>query len=87
MDIWTLAGWSADITLTPGNISALQAKYTNGYVNLPQGVLEMAGTQVLTTQQAAIADVAAGAGDSDGTARAKINAILAMLRTHGIIAT
>lgn len=39
------------------------------------------------TQPAAIADVASGAGDSDGTARAKINALLAALRTTGIIDT
>lgn len=38
-------------------------------------------------QPTAIADVAAGGADSDGTARAKINAILAALRLPGFIAT
>ena len=38
-------------------------------------------------QPAAIADVAAGGADSDGTARTKINAILAALRLPGYIDT
>lgn len=48
------------------------------------GTLKMriAGTQVLTEQQAAIADDASGAAN-----QAKVNAILAALRAHGLIAT
>lgn len=38
-------------------------------------------------QPAAIADVAGGLSDSDGTARAKINSVIAALREVGIIAT
>lgn len=38
-------------------------------------------------QPSAIADVSGGGGDSDGTARSKINALLAALRTTGIIDT
>lgn len=46
------------------------------------------GTKVLGNQQAAEADIADTTGvDSDGTCRAKVNNILAKLRTHGIIAT
>ena len=47
-------------------------------VDVLTGTLKMAGVQVLTTQQAAIADHA-----SDAT----VNSILAALRTHGLIAT
>ena len=38
-------------------------------------------------QPSAIADVAGGLSDSDGTARAKINSILAALRLPGFIDT
>ena len=48
---------------------------------------EVDSTKVVTNQQAAIADVVGGGADSDGTARTKINDVLSMLRTHGLIAT
>jgi len=49
------------------------------------GVYKVDGTQVLTNQQAAEADLAGGATLSDTIT--KVNNILAKLRTHGIIAT
>ena len=52
------------------------------------GVVKVDDTQVVCGQQGAIADIADTTGeDNDGTARAKINDILAALRTHGLIAT
>jgi hypothetical protein len=44
------------------------------------------GTQVVTNRQGAIADVTLTGSDQDGTARGKINDILSVLRTHGLIA-
>ena len=45
------------------------------------------GVQVVSNQQAAIADLAASGGASDGTCRSTVNDILAALRAHGLIAT
>lgn len=50
------------------------------------GTVQVSGTQVLTSQQAAIADLG-GAAPWAPDGRNKLNAILAMLRVHGIIAT
>lgn len=44
------------------------------------------GTQILTSQQAAVADATGGA-TVDTEARTAINSLLARLRTHGLIAT
>lgn len=60
--------------------------YVNDYINT-DGVFKKGGVQVVGAQAAAIANVGAGDADSDGTARAKIDAILAALRAHGLIAT
>jgi hypothetical protein len=62
---------------------------TNGDVNIAAGDSYMVNTiQVLTDQQAAIADVATPPGSArDTTCRLKVNEVLAMLRAHGIIAT
>ena len=46
----------------------------------------MDGTQVLTTQQAAVTDASGGA-TVDTEARTAINSLLARLRTHGLIGT
>lgn len=51
------------------------------------GAVSIAGTQVLTSQQSAIADVSETGAAEDATARAKINDILAALRAHGLIDT
>ncbi len=45
------------------------------------------GTQVVTNQQAAIADVPTGGSATAAANATAINSILAMLRTHGLIAT
>lgn len=50
------------------------------------GVFKVADTQVVSTQGAAVAD-ATGGVVIDVEARAAINALLARLRTHGLIAT
>jgi hypothetical protein len=52
-----------------------------GPVSITSGVLKIGLTQILTTQQAAVADAVAG------TVVAQFNSLLAKLRTHGIIAT
>lgn len=58
----------------------------NGNIDLTSGnVLKINGTQVLTSQQVAIPDLAGGATLTDVIN--KVNDILAMLRTHGLIAT
>lgn len=51
------------------------------------GVLKIDGTQVVTNRQAAISNVSATGAAEDSVARTAINNILAMLRTHGLIAT
>ena len=55
-------------------------------VQLDDGVLyDSDGNQILSDQQAAIADITPAAdGTTAGTA---VNAILAVLRAHGLIAT
>jgi len=60
---------------------------TAGVLNII-GSYQVDGDQVVTNRQPAIASIADISGTAnDGTARAKINDILAMLRTHGLIAT
>ena len=62
--------------------------YTAGDLQLASGkVLKVGGVQVVGSQQSAIADVTVTGTAEDGTARSKINAILAALRAHGLIAT
>jgi hypothetical protein len=58
-------------------------------INLAAGeALKVGGIKVVGAQGAAIADIGdtSGAGQ-DGTVRVKVNAILAALRAHGLIAT
>lgn len=50
------------------------------------GVYKVAGVQILTTQQSAIADATGGLVD-DAEARTAINSLLAACRAHGIIDT
>jgi hypothetical protein len=57
----------------------------DGILNTQAGYA-VAGTQVITTQQAAIADITETGSAEDGTARAAINHILTALRAHGLIA-
>lgn len=68
-------------------VGATEAGTNSADLNI-DGVLKIGATQVLTNQQAAIADIDNTSGPAnDGTARAMCNTILALLRTHGIIAT
>ncbi|OQA02609.1 MAG: hypothetical protein BWY68_00949 [bacterium ADurb.Bin400] len=68
-------------------VSATEAGTNSADLNI-DGVLKIGATQVLTNQQAAIADIEDTSGPArDGTARAMCNTILALLRTHGLIAT
>jgi len=82
-DLLTITGANAfatsglaggDIALTPG---AGDGAGANGNVNITQGNLEVAGTQVLTTQQTAVADVATTTtvGANTGTAGAGLSLI------------
>lgn len=54
--------------------------------NLSMNSYQVAGTQVVGVRGAAVADAAGGA-TIDAEARAALNALLARLRTHGLIAT
>lgn len=65
----------------PGEFSTLEATDVDA-----SGVYKVAGVQILTTQQGAIADATGGVVD-DAEARAAINSLLAACRAHGIIAT
>lgn len=71
--------------LSSGGQNALEVHGSTGNLNIARGKLKIAGTQVLSTQQSAIANLAGGADLA--TTVSKVNAILAMLRTHGLIAT
>lgn len=71
--------------LSSGGQNALEVHGATGNLNIARGKLKIAGTQVLSTQQAAIPNLAGGADLA--TTVSKVNAILAMLRTHGLIAT
>jgi hypothetical protein len=51
------------------------------------GAYQVAGAQVVGAQQPAITDLPETGSAEDATARAKINDILAALRTHGLIDT
>jgi hypothetical protein len=68
----------ADLTFTGGD--TLNAAIVN-YAT----VVKRAGTQILSAQGAAVADAAGGA-TIDTEARAAINALLARVRAHGLIA-
>jgi hypothetical protein len=73
---------SEDIALDPG--SGLVS--VSGHVNA-SGTYRVDGVQVVTNQQAPIADLGGQAGqDVDGSCRQKVNGILAALRAHGLIA-
>ena len=62
--------------------------YSAGDIQLASGkVLKVGGVQVVGSRQSAIANVTVTGTAEDGTARAAINAILAALRAHGLIAT
>ena len=75
------------------NVSSLYASQ-NGNATVYCGAININGNQVLGQQGNAVADVGGTAGDSstDNSAiitdlQTKLNALLAVLRTHGIIAT
>lgn len=69
--------------VVPGGIGVGGGIFAGGNVNVASGkVYKVNGTQVLGAQGAAVAD-ATGAGD----VVAQLNALLARLRSHGIIAT
>lgn len=76
----------------PGEFSTLEASgvSTLAAVNATDvdasGVYKVAGVQILTTQQGAIADATGGVVD-DAEARSAINSLLAACRAHGIIDT
>lgn len=75
----------SDVSLAWGAANRLDLA-TGDDLNLVSGVYMVAGTQVLTSRQVAIADVVVAGAAQDPVARAAINTILAMLRTHGLIA-
>ena len=67
---------------TNGTVSILSA----GSVDITSGVYKRGGTQVVGAQGAAVADASGGA-TIDAEARTALNALLARVRTHGLIAT
>ena len=83
-----------EINYSGSEFNILSADYGNTVFNLnDDGSANVAtyyavdGTQVVTTQQAAIADVTVTGAARDGDARSKINEVIAALETHGLIAT
>jgi len=89
---WSLYSASAEDSYFAGKVginieNPTEILDVGGNVNVT-GVYKVDDTQVIKEQQSAIADIADTTGtDSDGTARLKVNDILAMLRTHGLIET
>jgi hypothetical protein len=79
--------------VTEGGIGVEKSIFAGGDLQC-SGVLKIDGTQVVKEQQSAIADVSTADATDLASAvalananKAKINSILAMLRTHGLIAT
>lgn len=92
--VGTMYGINVGDMVATGITTAYAIKTGTGLVDFGDDVnvasgsgYQVNGTQIVGAQAAAEADVAGGAGDSDGVARTKINNILAKLRTHGLIAT
>jgi len=70
---------AANTLLTPDNFTALNINAT--------GVFKVDGVQVLTNQQAHIADVAVAGTAEDGTCRTKVNELIALFETMGFTAS
>jgi hypothetical protein len=76
-------------------LSEGEADFPNGSVNVASGYgFKVAGTKVVDAQASAIADISTADATDLASAitlananKAKINSVLAMLRTHGLIAT
>ncbi len=82
------AGSGVPAALTATNLNTILATINLdfGSNTVNAGAFKVGGTQVVGSQGAAVAD-AAGGVVIDLEARAALNALLARLRTHGIIAT
>ena len=86
-------GWSntAAGTISHSSAGTEVFKTNSTGADIPNGHLKIAGTQVLTTQQAAVADATGTATGSNATVitdlQTQLNLALAALRAHGIIAT
>jgi hypothetical protein len=84
--IWCPAAQTVDIIQVMADEETVKlALDQDGALNVAAGY-EVAGTQVVGPQQAAIAALAETGAAEDAVARAAINAILAALRAHGLIA-
>jgi hypothetical protein len=85
--IWCPADQAVDIiqVLDENEVVKL-ALDQDGLLNVAAG-LAVAGSQVVGSRQAAIADVAETGSAEDQVARAAVNDILAALRAHGLIAS
>lgn len=83
-----LVGTGVPAALTAAELNEVvgQADLDLGTNFYDGGEYRVAGTKVLGAQGAAVAD-ASGGGVIDTEARAALNALLARLRTHGMIAT
>ncbi len=76
---------SADYRIGINTTSLTEILTVNGNISITSGnVLKINGTQIITSQQSAISNLAGSATLTDVIN--KINSILAMLRTHGLIA-
>lgn len=80
------AGGESSFGNTMASPRVLIDQAAGGGVNLLTGVLKVASTQVVGAQGAAVADATGGA-TIDAEARTALNALLARLRSHGMIAT
>ena len=90
--LWTDGGWRFIAPLEGMSVwvkaTGLWTRRTaSGWSDgtLPAAALQLGGNQVVGARQAAIASPAGGT-TIDSQARATLSAILAMLRTHGLIA-
>lgn len=78
------AGFGFDIATDA--IAKVRTRAQTGYATVDALAYRASGTQVVSTQGAAVADASGGA-IIDAEARSALNALLARLRTHGLIAT
>lgn len=82
----TGAAAGVGLDFTTDAIFKVHTRAQTGYATVDALAYQVSGTQVVGAQGAAVADASGGA-TVDAEARTALNALLARLRTHGLIAT